>query len=297
MLHAMQNYQIFFYTAGIRNYGRLVMSIIKDLVNRDEGPIDEKTAVLVEQTFKAERLIARDDQDRFQSAFEQNQHDRHNLQTISGAGGDATLKMYNVFKSLRSLAGDNDRIFVILDDREDVWLQAGKLPENLLKVPGYFYHDQPGVTSRLTSFSRLFFDISKYADFDLSLPCFLELLEKISSQFYRNFDKKKNNETLTDIKYYIQRNLSSLFIDCPQKVSLRYFVRWVDVDKKHKPKNDSLEEIEEDDKLPERYAVLPPYEAQLCEVHGLNMLRTYPETETEAPGEDVILLVPDILNA
>jgi hypothetical protein len=48
MLHAMQNYQIFFYTAGIRNYGRLVMSIIKDLVNRDEGPIDEKTAVLVE---------------------------------------------------------------------------------------------------------------------------------------------------------------------------------------------------------------------------------------------------------
>lgn len=39
---------------------------------------------------------------------------------MGGAGGDATLGM-NIFKSLKALAGDNDRIFVILDDREDLW--------------------------------------------------------------------------------------------------------------------------------------------------------------------------------
>jgi hypothetical protein len=65
-------------------------------------------------TFKSERLIARDDQDRFQSSSEKAETN------MSGAGGDATLGM-NIFKSLKALAGDNDRIFVILDDREDLW--------------------------------------------------------------------------------------------------------------------------------------------------------------------------------
>jgi hypothetical protein len=43
-------------------------------------------------------------------------------QDMSASGGDATLKLHNVFKSLKALAGDNDKIFVILDDREDVWV-------------------------------------------------------------------------------------------------------------------------------------------------------------------------------
>jgi hypothetical protein len=48
----------------------------------------------------------------------------------------------NIFKSLKALAGDDDSIFVILDDREDPWFnEATKtIPDNLLKVPGYFYH-------------------------------------------------------------------------------------------------------------------------------------------------------------
>jgi len=33
-----------------------------------------------------------------------------------GYGGDSTLRI-NTFKSLKALAGDNDQIFVILDDR------------------------------------------------------------------------------------------------------------------------------------------------------------------------------------
>lgn len=81
--------------------------------------------------------------------------------------------MKNVFKSLKALAGDNDRIFVILDDRDDVWMNdSGELPENLLKVPAYFFHDQQGITTRLTSFTKLFFDVNKYADLDITLLTF-----------------------------------------------------------------------------------------------------------------------------
>jgi hypothetical protein len=64
------------------------------------------------------------------------------------------LGIKNVFKSLKALAGNNDRIFVILDDREDLWFiqddttdpisfyQRGinKVPKNLIKIPPFFYH-------------------------------------------------------------------------------------------------------------------------------------------------------------
>lgn len=85
------------------------MDIIKKLLV--SSGIDEDTLA---STFKPQRLIARDDQDRFQGNSEKMET------TIEGAGGDATLGM-NIFKSLKALAGDNDRIFVILDDRDDLW--------------------------------------------------------------------------------------------------------------------------------------------------------------------------------
>lgn len=58
-----------------------------------------------------------------------------------GGGGDATLHM-NVFKSLKALAGDNDHIFLILDDRDDLWRseETGQVPDNLLLIPPYFFH-------------------------------------------------------------------------------------------------------------------------------------------------------------
>ena len=59
----------------------------------------------------------------------------------NGFGGDSTLRK-NIFKSLKALAGENESIFVILDDREDPWFNevTKTIPDNLLKVPGYFYH-------------------------------------------------------------------------------------------------------------------------------------------------------------
>ena len=60
MLKMMENYQIYFYTAGIRAYGKLIMSIIKDVIGED----DTLKESLI-QTFKDDRLIGRDDNERF----------------------------------------------------------------------------------------------------------------------------------------------------------------------------------------------------------------------------------------
>ena len=57
--------------------------------------------------------------------------------------------MMNVFKTLKALSGDREDIFVILDDRYDVWLNAQKqLPQNLLVIPGYFYWKVDGITTK-----------------------------------------------------------------------------------------------------------------------------------------------------
>ena len=67
MVGAMKRYQIFFYTAGIRKYGLLIMEVIKDLIpqSKDQPRSDQ---VAFERTFSEDRLIARDDGDRFLSS-------------------------------------------------------------------------------------------------------------------------------------------------------------------------------------------------------------------------------------
>ena len=43
-------------------------------------------------------------------------------------------------KTLDDLAGGDDKIFVVIDDRDDVWLKdTGQPLENLLKIPAYYY--------------------------------------------------------------------------------------------------------------------------------------------------------------
>lgn len=49
-------------------------------------------------------------------------------------------KMNYTRKTLDDLAGGDDKIFVVLDDRDDVWVKDTGMPlENLLKIPAYFY--------------------------------------------------------------------------------------------------------------------------------------------------------------
>lgn len=66
------------------------------------------------------------------------------------AGGDSTLNLKNFLKSLGSLAGGDDSIFVIIDDRYDVWMEETKgehgethkrVSGNLLLLPPYYYHE------------------------------------------------------------------------------------------------------------------------------------------------------------
>lgn len=49
-------------------------------------------------------------------------------------------KMNYTRKTLDDLAGGDDKIFVVIDDRDDVWLKdTGQPLENILKIPAYYY--------------------------------------------------------------------------------------------------------------------------------------------------------------
>lgn len=72
LLGVMPKYEIFFYTAGIRIYGLLILDVIKSLIQDQVKERDDKEfKEFISQSFKGERLIARDDQERFQSQKEQ----------------------------------------------------------------------------------------------------------------------------------------------------------------------------------------------------------------------------------
>lgn len=117
MIELLEKYHVFFYTAGIRVYGKLVVEIIKSHILAFLGDSDPRMAQIVETTCRDEHIIARDDKDRYKSAQQRTNENAGN----AGAGGDSTIRLRNTFKSLKTLAGDNDSIFVILDDRIDVW--------------------------------------------------------------------------------------------------------------------------------------------------------------------------------
>ena len=61
----------------------------------------------------------------------------------SGVMQREILRLNYCKKTLNALSGGDDKIFVILDDRDDVWLQDdGSQSQNLFKIPAYFYfHD------------------------------------------------------------------------------------------------------------------------------------------------------------
>lgn len=46
-------------------------------------------------------------------------------------------------KTLDSLTGGDDKIYVIVDDREDVWrMPDGTISGNLIKILPYYYHKE-----------------------------------------------------------------------------------------------------------------------------------------------------------
>lgn len=215
------------------------MSIIKHLVSQDQPSAETKA--LIEKTFRADRLIARDDGSRFDV------QGANNGRPGPTAGGDSTLQMHNVFKSLKALAGHNDSIFVILDDREDVWVnERHELPLNLLRVPPYFYHEMPHITNRFSFVQKIVIKICQQYDLDISLMCHLDFLYKIVEDFYSDFEAKKGNKQQTDIKFHISSRSLNLLVGAPI-MSLEYFVRWLEPEPDSDEESSEMSDQEDDD--------------------------------------------------
>lgn len=105
------------------------------------------------------RLISRDDKERFQDSksskdveLELEKLRQAEKNVIQNGGIQCVnpftlqrelLKMNFMRKTLDALSGADDKIYVILDDREDVWIEETGLPSaNLLKIPAYYYHEE-----------------------------------------------------------------------------------------------------------------------------------------------------------
>ncbi len=79
--------------------------------------------------FSHHKLIGRDEKSRFQSDKDKSEEERireeylrlTQRKEVEGSGGDITLNIKNFSKSLKDLAGGDDSIFAIIDDRADVW--------------------------------------------------------------------------------------------------------------------------------------------------------------------------------
>jgi len=73
MLQILPKFRVFFYTAGIHQYGLAILDVLKQSLDDDIAELDvpenekNKFYGLVNSTFKEARLIGRDDQHRFET--------------------------------------------------------------------------------------------------------------------------------------------------------------------------------------------------------------------------------------
>lgn len=82
-------------------------------------------------------------------------------------------KMNYTRKTLDDLAGGDDKIFVVIDDRDDVWLkETGQMSENLLKINAYYYTKETHhLYKQASHFEKLLRECGVSYDLDLSLLC------------------------------------------------------------------------------------------------------------------------------
>ena len=105
-------------------------------------------------------------------------------------------------KSLDALAGGDDKIYVIIDDREDVWSQDnGQVSANLLKIPPYLYYDnQREDLAKLTWFELQLRKCSQAFDLDITLLVYLKHLQKIHKLYFNSSQASDYN---LDVKFFI----------------------------------------------------------------------------------------------
>ena len=121
------------------------------------------------------------------------------------------------------MGGGDDTIFVILDDRDDVWLTESEKHktidgkpslqpvDNLLKIPAYYYHEEPNLRpyTQARWFEKEVRKVCQICDFDITLIIFLGHLKQVHSQFFNDFDEK--DDCLKDTKYYIRKLKNEIF--------------------------------------------------------------------------------------
>ena len=120
---------MYFYTAGIRQYGLIIIDVFRAEIKRRYHKDNPLVLENMKDLFSHSKLIGRDDHARFETFHEMSEIERFEMEYMKlnkhlfeGQGGDATLNMKNFTKSLGNLAGGDDSIFAIIDDRFDVWL-------------------------------------------------------------------------------------------------------------------------------------------------------------------------------
>ena len=111
-------------------------------------------------------------------------------------------------KSLDALSGGDDKIFVILDDRDDVWLQDdGSQSQNLFKIPAYFYfHDRNPMYTNAGWFEKSIRSCGQSFDLDLTLLIFGQHLKKIHNKFFAS-----DLEELKDSKFHLRKLRREVF--------------------------------------------------------------------------------------
>ncbi|CDW87741.1 tfiif-interacting component of the c-terminal domain phosphatase [Stylonychia lemnae] len=258
IIHDQQKFDIFYYTAGTRAYGQLIIDVFKMEISRAYG---QEMTRKMEQLLTHKKLISRCDQSRFQNknqgemTVEELQQQLHEEieQQAQGIGGDSTLNIKHFIKSLSSLAGGDESIFIIIDDRSDVWTEVVQDPhsnqkfkrvsQNLLLIPGYFYWETS--QNRLKSYFKVIQQTSVQFDFDLSLLLHLKFIEKVHDQFYEQID----NGLEATVKTIIRQLRKNLF---DKKIT-------------------ALFEILYNDSTMSKSKILQQYEGDLCNQFGLNI--------------------------
>eukprot|EP00347_Sterkiella_histriomuscorum_P012433 403368592 len=196
-----RKFEIYFYTAGTKDYGMLIIDIFKMEITRLFG---KEYAKQISEELSHRKLISRCDKERFANKNSSNEIDIDSMQQQlyqqienqqMGQGGDATLNMKHFIKSLSSLAGGDESIFIIIDDRSDVWTEEVKdqngnklrrVSDNLILIPEYFYWETS--QNRLKSYHKIIQQSGVKYDFDLSLVYHYKLLTKIHNKFYEEVD-------------------------------------------------------------------------------------------------------------
>ncbi len=113
---------------------------------------------------------------------------------------------------MKDLAGGDDSIFAIIDDRSDVWIQDVKNDEgqvinrvqssNLILIPPFFYwnNGKEAIDLKKASFIQDLALIGKEYDLDLSLIMHLKFLNRVHANFYEKNDKGLKADIKESIK-------------------------------------------------------------------------------------------------